>query len=594
LSLGGGLPGGFSGGSSGIIGLSGTLPGGFSGTGFAPGSPAQGNFGSGPSVGFSFNGTGFSPAGGGFGSGFSGAGFQNGGGFNFTGGRRFNFTIDVWTPVKDLLPPAPPATRPSGPLLHDSLASVPEVQLLAPPSQSQALRERLALRESLKQTPAAEKPDAGQPGSKSLEEMAHMIAKLSYLNTQKPDGAVEALLYYRPDLAGLPVAMGNACRTSAERSKHFADAVSLVRSIMRSNLSGGGKGNGAEAFWRHWRSVCAKQDTITDGQPAQAAHVAAARVAALMQMLATESAAVRVGLAKHLATVPHVDATRALARLAVFSAEAEVRHAAIDALALRRERDYTDTLVRGLRYPWPAAARHAGEAIIKLQRTDLVPQLVALLDEPDPRDPFLQDAGPKQVPAVRELVRINHHRNCLLCHAPGSQVTGVPNGVLTAPVPLPDQSLSRPSGGYQQSSSPPDIFVRVDTNYLRQDFSLMERVVNSAPWPAMQRFDYLVRTRTLSDDEAAAWRAALRKGPARVTPYQRIALGALRELTGRDAAPSAEAWRKVLSQPGSAQAPGRPAKPQPAAWLAMAFLADQAGVRDTFRARNLFGQWLLE
>ena len=24
----------------------------------------------------------------------------------------------------------------------------------------------------------------------------------------------------------------------------------------------------------------------------------------------------------------------------------------------------------------------------------------------------------KKVPVVREMVRINHHRNCLLCHAP--------------------------------------------------------------------------------------------------------------------------------------------------------------------------------
>ena len=54
---------------------------------------------------------------------------------------------------------------------------------------------------------------------------------------------------------------------------------------------------------------------------------------------------------------------RALARLAIFSAEDDVRAAAIDALKVRREKDYTDILVKGLRYPWPAVAKRAADAI---------------------------------------------------------------------------------------------------------------------------------------------------------------------------------------------------------------------------------------
>jgi hypothetical protein len=530
------------------------------------------------------------------GSSFGGTGFgSNFGGnpINFNGAPRFHFTIDPKTPVKDLLPPAPPATRRTGPLLNDSLALVPEVQLQAPLPRGQSTAP-LPQTEILTQPPASGMPGTSKRASTSLEQMAYLIAKLNHLNRRRPDGALEALLSHRPDLAGLPVAMGDACRTGAERSKHFADAVSLVRSVLQS--PGNSKSSdktvektSADAFWRHFRSVCAKHDLTIDGSNrAVAEHAAAARVAALMQMLAPESAAMRAGLARHLATIPHVDATRALARLAVFSAEAEVRQAALDGLKLRRERDYSDTLLQGLRYPWPAAARHAGEAIIKLQRTDLVPQLVAFLDEPDPRAPFIQDAGPKQVPVVRELVRINHHRNCLLCHAPGSQASSVPNAVLTAPVPLPDQSLARPSGGYQQSSSPPDIFVRVDVNYLRQDFSLLEPVADSGPWPRLQRFDFLVRTRTLSEEEAAAWRAALATGQGKVTAYQRVALGALRELTGRDAGPTAEAWRRVLSQPVA------PAKPQPAAGAAVALAARQQEAYDAFHYVNVVSRWLFE
>ena len=39
------------------------------------------------------------------------------------------------------------------------------------------------------------------------------------------------------------------------------------------------------------------------------------------------------------------------------------------------------------------------------------------------------------------------------------------------------------------------IFVRADVTYLRQDFSVMQSVENPGKWPALQRFDFLVRIR---------------------------------------------------------------------------------------------------
>ena len=107
-----------------------------------------------------------------------------------------------------------------------------------------------------------------------------------------------------------------------------------------------------------------------------------------------------------------------LAKLALFSNDEEVRSASVAALAVRRERDYTEILMQGFRYPWPAAARRASQALIKLGRTDLVPRLLEVLEQPDPRLPVLKQVEGQPVPVVRELVRINHHRNCLLCHAP--------------------------------------------------------------------------------------------------------------------------------------------------------------------------------
>jgi hypothetical protein len=120
---------------------------------------------------------------------------------------------------------------------------------------------------------------------------------------------------------------------------------------------------------------------------------------------------------------------------------------------------------------------------------------------------------------------------------------------LVAEVPLPTAPLPKPdaqSGGY--SNSIPDILVRVDVTYLRQDFSVRLPVADAAPWPEMQRFDFLVRTRQVTAAEAKAYDELIQpRRPGELSPYHRAALYALRELTGLDAAPTAEAWRKLLA-----------------------------------------------
>jgi hypothetical protein len=304
----------------------------------------------------------------------------------------------------------------------------------------------------------------------------------------------------------------------------------------------------AKEFWEQYRTLCAEEDKeLGRVDRARREHVTVARIRALMQVLAPETASLRLGLVKYLSGVAHVEATRALARLAIFSAEAGVREAALDALKVRRERDYTDVLVGGLRYPWPAVARRAADAVVKLERADLVPQLIALLEGPDPRAPRVEEVNKKKVPVVRELVRINHHRNCMLCHAPGN--TGkVSNETISAQVPLPNEELPSPEQGYRNSQ--PDLLVRVDVTYLRQDFSLLQEVEDAAPWPEVQRFDFLVRRRVLSEEEATVFRKKLsQRGPGELSPYHRAALTALRELTGKDTEPTAEAWRRLLKLP---------------------------------------------
>ena len=94
---------------------------------------------------------------------------------------------------------------------------------------------------------------------------------------------------------------------------------------------------------------------------------------------------------------------------------------------------------------------------------------------------------------------------------------------LKAPIPLPTEPLGRPPTATKSSS--PDLFVRVDVTYLRQDFSQLQPVEDANPWPEMQRFDFLVRTRTVTEAEAADYREKLdKREPGRPSSYHAAAL----------------------------------------------------------------------
>jgi hypothetical protein len=481
---------------------------------------------------------------------------------------RFQFKIDPNTPLKEILPAPSKIQKITGPELGDDLTRVPEVHF----------QEAAA-----KDVPSAE----------AMKQIAHQIAKINHLNDKKTDGFIEALRGERLDLNGLSFAMGDACRTKGERSRQFARAVTTVRRALQPSSSAsaqvpvvvpvsasvssgtaaqppsGSNANAgtanpspaptvrtvfiaqapvdppsADAFWEQYPKLCIQEDREQGKiRHEQCETITLTRLAALTQILAPMPD-LHQGLVKYLSAISHVEATRALARLAIFSSDEEARKVAIDALKVRRERDYTEILVKGLRYPWPTVARRAAEAIAKLERNDLLPQLVNLLEEDDPRAPVTREVNQKRAPVVRELVRVNHHRSCLLCHAPGN--TGkVSAETLTAAVPVPGEPLTPPSGGYNNSQ--PDIVVRLDVTYLRQDFSALQPVADANPWPEMQRFDFLVRSRELTDDEAKTYREKLTtREPGEFSPYQRAALAALRELTGRDTEPTPEAWRRIL------------------------------------------------
>src|SRR4029077_7077763 len=113
----------------------------------------------------------------------------------------FNFVIKPNTPLKDLLPTPPQSAGRTGALLVEDLSQVPEVSF---------------------QEPLAKSPEA-------LKLTAHTMAKINHLNRNKTDGFWEALLREGADLAGLPMAMGDACRTKGDRTQFFTQALNLIK-----------------------------------------------------------------------------------------------------------------------------------------------------------------------------------------------------------------------------------------------------------------------------------------------------------------------------------------------------------------------------
>ncbi|MBN9121712.1 MAG: HEAT repeat domain-containing protein [Planctomycetes bacterium] len=274
----------------------------------------------------------------------------------------------------------------------------------------------------------------------------------------------------------------------------------------------------------------------------------------LTQMMQAENTAVRTLLVELLSKVKGKEASIALAQRAIFDLSPDVRAKAVQALADRPAAEYTPVLYYGLRYPWAAAADHSAEAIVALQLTDLVPELVKLLREPNPGLPVKTEKGY----TIQEVVRVNHLCNCMLCHAPSL----AKNDLVRGRVPMPGEDP--PPLYYQESSG---LFVRADMTYLRQDFSVVQPVANAGKWAGNQRYDYLLRTRPLSKTEQAAFQKLEKENKLpKAYPQLEAVVYALRQLTGKDFGQTYEEWNgglKRSSAPQPKQEPKAEPKPEP-------------------------------
>ena len=160
-------------------------------------------------------------------------------------------------------------------------------------------------------------------------------------------------------------------------------------------------------------------------------------VPALMQIFGPLPAPFRVELANRWKSTPTGNdiVIGALVRLALFDPEASVRQAAVRSLEQQPVEQYGPKLVDGFRHPSPYVAEHAADALVALKRVAPLPMVVDLLDEPDLPAQFERNVAGTKTLAIREVVKVNHLRNCILCHAPVSLAEagrgggrGVPGG----------------------------------------------------------------------------------------------------------------------------------------------------------------------
>ena len=378
-------------------------------------------------------------------------------------------------------------------------------------------------------------------------------------NAKPTEEPLKKILPQRPDLHGMPFVMGHECRLDQNDtmaldkiSKELGTAISRFNffgslptfavssnlpdkpvSIQRSN-----PGN----TMRHRaisRTINRVNDNVTNSEKS---------VSGLVQMLQADKPMIRYELLKNLDKIKTKQSIEALAKRAIYDLSPEIRAAAVQILENYPREKYRKVLVDAFDYPWAPVAQHSAEALVRLNDTKAIPELIELIDQPDPSLPFKNKKGKM---AVREVVAINHMKNCMLCHAPSTEASDSLRGLMPSPgQPLPRQYYQSQSGG----------FVRADVTYLTQDFSVTQPVPDAKHWPKMQRFDYVVRQRDLNPGERSDWEKTKARKLARHQNMHRSAiLFALRELTGKfPEKDDAETWRKISREMGIKEKNGRP------------------------------------
>ena len=178
--------------------------------------------------------------------------------------KRSAVKIDNSTPVLDLLPTV--ATTPviRSAFFIDDLKDVAEVSF----------------------SDAADCSKDEKRSEKAFEQITHQVAKINFLNAKKPNQFTELLVKHRPDLAGLPFVLNDACLMKKEDRGDYEKAATLARLSLNTR-------HDVWSSFNRWRTTCADHQCIhIDDRIC---------VDVLEQILATEAHPVQVGLVEWLA-----------------------------------------------------------------------------------------------------------------------------------------------------------------------------------------------------------------------------------------------------------------------------------------------------
>jgi hypothetical protein len=351
-----------------------------------------------------------------------------------------------------------------------------------------------------------------------------------------------ALIAQRSDLKGLPVRNEAECQASSKEAIIMNRLSRKELPTIFSDIQLASQGNRSELLERNTKLDYDLKQLDFDLKQTMSNKEWGDSVGLRMvvQKLQVEFYWVRLHLIPALAGAKGKTASEALARQAVFDLSPEVREAAVKALKDRPRSEYRSVLLEALRYPWAPVADHAAEALVSLDDQGAVFDLASLLDQPDPLAPGQNEDNTKWV--TPELVRVNHLKNCLLCHAPSSSNGDLVRGF----VPERDKPLPVLPVRYYQNQS--GLFVRADITYIKQDFSDVQPVHDHGEWPKMQRFDFLIRKRELSADDAAQLSIDKKTATEQPTSYpqRESVLWALRQLTGQDMGDRSQDWSQYI------------------------------------------------
>ncbi|MCI0380039.1 MAG: HEAT repeat domain-containing protein [Gemmataceae bacterium] len=443
------------------------------------------------------------------------------------------FKPDIRVPPTPSIPP--PALAPMPAIVAQALPaeSSEEPELLPFPMEERGAPEKKAvafkrrnllddekLRQQLMAAPelALDGPSTGQ------------ILKVGLTNPNVHVDFTPQLMQKRPEFKGLAVLRGAYCQLGQDPALDLQ----VLSRVLRKNLEAAIPKAGTAGLPADSRPSAdlLRQQLQNDKKQWQRPEA----IPTLLQLLMSETKEVRMLLVELLAEIKGAQASQALAQRALFDLNFEIREKAVEALKSRPLEEYQDVLLEGFQYPWPAVADFAAEALAALGARELAPRLVLLLSAKDATLPFITEVNKQKTPVLREMVRINHLANCLLCHAPSFQNADLVRGR----VPLRGQPLPAPvsSTAYYEGSQ--GIFVQASVTYLRQDFSVSQPMDAPGPWPKYQRYDYLVRFRPLNAKEQADWRKW--KDKTVVSHRNEAILFALGELSRTNFGPRPEDW----------------------------------------------------